>query len=179
MMSRTVLAARIVTVVGAALGLAVLGPGIVARASDVRTVDMLDRCDPQSFDDMFGPGTCIFDHRGVSVDTFLSVLERSQTMGAWHFAPGVVRLREGQAFQARNSGGELHTFTEVKAFGGGFIPELNDLTGNPVPAPECLDFDSIEFIAPGGTTEAEVEPAGTHRYMCCIHPWMRATVTVR
>ena len=178
-MSRTVLAARIVTVVGAVLGLALLGPGMVARASDVRTVDMLDRCDPQSFDDAFGPGTCVFDHPGVSVGTFLSVLERSQTMGAWHFAPGAVRLREGQAFQARNSGGELHTFTEVEAFGGGFIPELNDLTGNPVPAPECLDFGSIEFIAPGGTTEPEVEPTGTHRYMCCIHPWMRATVTVR
>ena len=178
-MSRTVLAARIVTVATAVLGLAVLGPGMVARASDVRTVDMLDRCDPQSFNDAFGPGTCVFDHPGVSVGTFLSVLERAQTMGAWHFAPGVVRLREGQAFQARNSGGELHTFTEVEEFGGGFIPELNDLTGNPVPAPECLDVASLEFIAPGETNEAEVEPPGTHRYMCCIHPWMRATVTVR
>jgi plastocyanin len=178
-MSRTVLAARIVAVVTAVLGLALLGPGMGARASDVRTVDMRDACDPQSFNDAFGPGTCVFDHPGVSLDTFLSVLERSQTMGAWHFAPGEVRLREGQAFQARNSGGEVHTFTEVEAFGGGFIAELNDLTGNPVPAPECLDFGSIEFIAAGDTTEPEVEPTGTHLYMCCIHPWMRATVTVR
>ncbi len=140
---------------------------------------MLDRCDPLSFNDAFGPGTCVFDHPGVSLGTFVSVLERSQTMGAWHFAPGVVRLQEGQAFQARNSGGELHTFTEVEDFGGGFIPELNDLSGNPEPAPECLNFGSIEFIAPGDTSEPEVESKGTHRYMCCIHPWMRATVTVK
>ena len=178
-MSRTVLAARIVMVVSAVLGLVLLGPGMVVRASDVRTVDMLDRCDPQSFNDAFGPGICVFDHPGVSVGTFLSVLERSQTMGAWHFAPGVVRLQEGQAFQARNSGGELHTFTEVEDFGGGFIPELNDLSGNPEPAPECQNPGSLEFIAPGDTSEPEVESKGTHRYMCCIHPWMRATVTVR
>jgi plastocyanin len=178
-MSRTVLAARIVMVVSAVLGLVLLGPGMVVRASDVRTVDMLDRCDPQSFNAMFGPGTCVFDHPGVSLGTFVSVLERSQTMGAWHFAPGVVRLQEGQAFQARNMGGEMHTFTEVEAFGGGFIPELNALSGNPEPAPECLNFGSIEFIAPGDTSEAEVESKGTHHYMCCIHPWMRADVTVR
>ena len=178
-MSRTAMTIRTVTVVCAALGLTILSPVMVGRASDVRTVDMRDRCDPESFNDAFGPGTCVFDHRGVSVGTFLSVLERAQTMGAWHFAPGNVRLREGQAFQARNSGGELHTFTEVDEFGGGFIPELNELTGNLEPAPECLDVPSLEFIAPGDTTEPEIEPRGTHLYMCCIHPWMRATVTVR
>jgi hypothetical protein len=36
-----------------------------------------------------------------------------------------------------SSYGETHTFTEVAQFGGGLVGLLNDLSGNPVPAPEC------------------------------------------
>ena len=161
------------------IAVVMLGGVLIGRAPAVRTIDMLDVCDPESFNEMFGPGICVASHPGVNVDTFLNVLERAHTMGAWHFSPRQLRLKEGQAFQAHNSGGEVHTFTEVDAFGGGFIDELNQLTGDTVPAPECLDIPSLEFIPPGEDTEAEVEPAGTHLYMCCIHPWMRATVTVR
>ena len=164
---------------GVAIGTLLLSAGLVGRALEVRTVQMLDVCDPESFNEAFGPGTCVFDHPGVSLGTFLSVLERAQTMGAWHFAPGAVRLKNGQAVQAYNAGGEVHTFTEVAEFGGGFIPDLNDLSGNPVPAPECLNFGAIEFIPPGGTGTPEAKAPGTYHYECCIHPWMRATVTVR
>ncbi len=80
--------------------------------------------------------------------------------------------------QAHNSGGEVHTFTEVAEFGGGIIQDLNDLTGNPVPAPECL-APNLEFIPAGGSNDPDVEDIGEHKYMCCIHPWMRATVTVK
>jgi hypothetical protein len=73
----------------------------------------------------------------------------------------------------------VHTFTEVEAFGGGFVPELNALSGNPVPAPECLALDPDDFVPPGGTYSDEVEEPGTERYQCCIHPWMRATVSAR
>ena len=162
-----------------AIGIVILGAGLIGRVPPVRVVDILDRCDPDSFNAMFGPNTCVFDHPGVSVDTFLRVLGNSGQIGAWHFSPRQVRLKEGQAFQAQNSGGEVHTFTEVAEFGGGFIPELNDLTGNPIPAPECLDFPNIEFIPAGASNAPEVDDAGEHKYMCCIHPWMRATVTVR
>jgi len=151
---------------------------MVGRAADVKRVDMLDRCDPESFNAMFGP-VCGEDHPGVNVDTFLNVLESAHKMGSWHFAPGTVMLKEGQAFQAHNSGGEVHTFTEVVKFGGGFIPELNALTGDVVPAPECLNIPALEFIPPGASGDPEVEPQGTHIYQCCIHPWMRATVTVK
>jgi hypothetical protein len=170
---------RVVLLSGIATGTLLLSAGLIGRASDVKTVDMLDRCDPESFNEMFGPGICVFDHPGVGVDKFLGVLERAHTIGAWHFAPGSIMLKQGQAFQAHNSGGELHTFTEVEEFGGGFIPELNELTGDVDPAPECLNIPALEFIPPGGNGDAEVESKGTHRYMCCIHPWMRATVTVR
>ena len=162
-----------------AVGIVILGAGPSGRAPAVRIVDMLDRCDPVSFNDMFGPVNCAFDHSGVSVDTFLKVLGNSGQIGSWHFSPRQVRLKEGQAVQAHNSGGELHTFTEVAEFGGGFIQDLNDLTGNPVPAPECLDIDNLEFIPAGGENDPDVEDVGEHKYMCCIHPWMRATVTVK
>jgi plastocyanin len=109
------------------------------------------------------------------------VLANAQKIGSWHFAPGTVHLKEGQAIQAYNKGGEAHTFTEVPEFGGGFIDELNDLVGAGDTVPQCDLFGGapIEFIPPGETSEAEVESKGTHKYMCCIHPWMRATVTVR
>ena len=123
---------------------------------------------PASFNDMFGD-VCFSDHPGVNVDTFLHVLANSQKMGAWHFAPGSVRLQSGQAFQAHNSGGEVHTFTEVDEFGGGFIPELNALVGENEIAPECdlAHGASPEFIGPGQTGDPEVESKGTHNYQCC------------
>ena len=37
-------------------------------------------------------------------------------------------------------GGEAHTFTQLKQFGGGFVDALNQASGNPVPAPECAQF---------------------------------------
>jgi plastocyanin len=177
--SRTAIARRVGLLGCVAIGIVILGAGPSGRAPAVRVVDMLDLCDPDSFNDMFGAGTCVFDHPGVSVDTFLRVLGNSGQIGSWHFSPRQVRLKEGQAVQAQNSGGEVHTFTEVAEFGGGFIPELNDLTGNPVPAPECLDFANIEFIPAGASNAPDVEDVGEHKYMCCIHPWMRATVTVK
>ena len=178
-MTRTAVARRVGLLGCVAIGIVILGAGPSGRAPAVRVVDMLDRCDPVSFNDLFGEGTCVFDHPGVSVDTSLKVLGDAGQIGAWHFSPRQIRLKDGQAVQAHNSGGELHTFTEVAEFGGGFIPELNDLTGNPVPAPECLDIDNLEFIPAGGANDPDVEDVGEHKYMCCIHPWMRTTVTVK
>ena len=62
---------------------------------------------------------------------------------------------------------------------GGIVPLLNDLSGNPVPAPECLRLEADDFIPPSGTYTDTVETPGTELYQCCIHPWMRATVHVR
>ena len=179
-MTRMVWAKRALLFGSVAIGTALLSASLVGLAPDVRTVDMHDACDDVSFNAAFGDGICIDGlGGGVTVDTFLRVLTNSQNMGAWHFAPGSVRVRSGQAVQAYNSGGEVHTFTEVEEFGGGFIPELNELTGDVVPAPACLDIPALEFIPAGGTGTPEVKAPGTYHYECCIHPWMRATVTVR
>ena len=75
----------------------------------------------------------------------------------------------------------MHTFTEVAHFGGGIVPLLNQLSGNTVPAAECLNLEPDDFVAPGATY-AEEEPLdeeGTEHYQCCIHPWMRTEVHVR
>jgi plastocyanin len=178
-MSRRVMARQIGLLGCIVLGIVVLGAGPIGRTPEVRVVNMLDRCDPETFNAAFGAGTCIFDHPGVTLDTFVSVLGSSGAIGSWSFSPRQIHLNEGQAFQVQNRGGETHTFTEVAEFGGGFVQDLNDLTGNPVPAPECLNFANIEFIPAFESNDPEVESTGSHKYMCCIHPWMRATVTVK
>jgi plastocyanin len=143
-----------------------------------RLVQMMDACDPQSFNAALGPGTCT-RQGGLDFAKFLALLGKHQTVGAWHFAPPALNARVGQELLATNAGGEVHTFTEVEEFGGGIVPELNALSGEPVPAPECLSLQPGDFVAPGGTYTDEVEEEGTELYQCCIHPWMRAVVTAR
>ena len=93
--------------------------------------------------------------------------------------PNAFTIKEGQAISATNNGGEMHTFTGVKAFGGGIVPALNTASGNTVEAPECANLAANAQIAPGGTFRADAaKETGTEFYQCCIHPWMRATVTV-
>src|SRR5687768_12051654 len=153
--------------------------GGVSGADDgVRRIQMLDNCDPASFDAVLGAGTCTRSG-GLSFDTFIAHLTEKGTVQSWRFSPGKVEARVGQTLLAINRGGEAHTFTEVAEFGGGIVPLLNQLTGNTTVAPECEALGPSDFIPPGGTTGDQVEEAGTERYMCCIHPWMRTTVTAR
>ncbi len=143
-----------------------------------RLVSMMDACDPTTFNAAIGPGTCA-RNGGVSFDEFVAQLTKHHMAGAWHFAPPTVNMRVGQQLVAVNRGGEVHTFTEVAHFGGGIVPFLNDLSGNPTPAPECLALTGSDFIPPGGTATNDEDDSGTELYQCCIHPWMRAVVHVR
>ncbi len=171
-------ATKLFVALSAAVGLTLVIGNTTGFAAVARSIQMMDACDPETFNEEFGDGTCV-RQGGVSLDAFITQLVHSQKAGSWNFAPGNVRLREGEEFVAENHGGETHTFTKVEEFGGGFIGDLNDLSGNPVPAPECLDFGTMVFIPAGGSSDAEVQPAGVHHYMCCIHPWMRTDVIVR
>jgi len=147
----------------------------VRGGSDFRLITMKDACDPETF----AAVGCLRTGGGVTFDHFLAQLGKHGIMRAWHFAPPTVNARVGQTLLAVNRGGEVHTFTEVEEFGGGIVPELNELSGNPVPAPECLALAAGDFVAPGGTHTDEVEEAGVEHYQCCIHPWMRTNVTAR
>lgn len=143
----------------------------------VRFVSMMDACDPATFNAVLGPGSCT-RQGGVTFDKFIAQLQRNQMAGAWHFASPTVQARLGQTIIATNRGGEEHTFTRVAAFGGGIVPDLNQLSGNPTVAPECTQLDPDDFVEPGGTYSEEVDDGGTLLFQCCIHPWMRTEVHV-
>ena len=149
-----------------------------AGARMERMVTMHDACDGASFNAMFGPGTCL-RNGGVSFDEFIAQLMKHQSVGAWHFGPPRTVARVGDTFVAVNRGGEVHTFTEVDEFGGGIIPALNALSGTPDIAPACAALEDDDFVPPGATYRETVDEAGTVRFQCCIHPWMRLTAQVK
>ncbi|MGH7588031.1 MAG: hypothetical protein ACRELU_05520 [Gemmatimonadota bacterium] len=138
---------------------------------------LLDRCEPESFNAVLGVGTCVGDGK-VTFAEFIAELVKKQTHHQWRNQPAQVALKSGRPIALANVGGEAHTFTPVAQFGGGFVPDLNNLSGNPVPAPECLNFGAIQFLPAGSVTSLAGLSEGTHRFMCCIHPWMRTTAEV-
>lgn len=156
-----------------------VGAGAVQGEKKIR---MYDDCEPVSFNAVIGPGTCIGNGR-TTFGEFIEELEETQDVKTWRNQPSQMHVNIGRETLIENRGGEVHTFTRVAAFGGGFIPDLNGISGNPVPAPECLNFASIVFIPPGATADGPTAgtseaPVGINRFQCCIHPWMRTVMEV-
>jgi plastocyanin len=161
------------------------------HSSDV-TIHVRDYCDPTSFNVAIGDGTCVRDTSlgAITFPGFVAELTADQSVGAWRFAPAQISVSEGATLHVVNLGGETHTFTQVKDFGGGFIGFLNDISGNPVLAPECAQVvngnlvpqppgpDNI-FLSPGGSVTVPLEHEVNAKYQCCVHPWMRLTITPR
>lgn len=143
-------------------------------------VKMRDQCDPATFDAVLGPNACVRDQGGARVTfaEFNAELARRQEVNAWRFNPPETGARTGDVLLAVNEGGEAHTFTKVAHFGGGFVAPLNAASGNPVPAPECLNVPALHIVPPGGSDAHSVGSGDTELYQCCIHPWMRTTVHV-
>jgi len=149
-------------------------------------IDVRDYCDPTSFNAVLGPGACVRDTSpgAITFPGFLAEFARNTSVGAWRFVPNQVRAHEGATLNLQNLGGETHTFTRVKRFGGGFVSVLNFLP----PAPECAQMvngnlvpqppspDNL-FIPAGTTASATLHTGEVVRFQCCIHPWMRVTVT--
>ena len=86
---------------------------------------------------------------------------------------------------ARNRGGEVHTFTEVRTFGSGVVPPFNVAVDN-APTAVKLDGTPVGFgdigtsgVAPGSPGSEITLAKGVHNYQCIFHPWMRTVVTVR
>lgn len=111
-----------------------------------------------------------------------------KSVGAWRLVPARVHNDDGVNFPLENLGGETHTFTRVKEFGGGFVVPLNGASGNPVPAPECakvVDGNLVPqppgpnniFLPAGATMNGpHVGEDESAKFQCCIHPWIRITV---
>jgi hypothetical protein len=155
-----------------------LGPTAAAAGRQDVLVNMLDACDPDSFNAVLGPGSCVRSG-GVKFDQFIAQLTRLAMSPPWRFAPQSTVVRVGQTFVAENRGGEVHTFTEVDEFGGGIVPVLNQLAHTPTIAPACAALEGDDFVSPGGSYREEAGHSGTLKFQCCIHPWMRMEATVR
>jgi plastocyanin len=151
-----------------------------SSSSSVRTkeVRLLDDCDSVSFNQNIGPGACT--KRGsVTFDRMIADLTKTKDVGAWWINPDNFNEKPGVSLDVVNAGGETHTFTRVANYGGGFVPLLNDLSGNTAVAPECANIDPATIVASGGHYHTAQLAAGTYKFQCCIHPWMRSTATIR
>jgi plastocyanin len=169
---------KILAAAASALAAALVVVAVASGAAQSRSVQVLDDCEAASFNAAIGPGTCVKDG-GVTFSEFIDQLVTQGRAPAWRFSPEQLQLSAGGTLNAHNRGGEFHTLTEVAAFGGGCVPELNEILGL-TPVPECATpgIFGTTGIAPGGTLETAPLAAGTHRFMCLIHPWMKTTATV-
>jgi plastocyanin len=164
-----------------------------AGAADHRRVVMSDDCEPVSFN-FFVPGnppTCV----GQGETTFLDFIQQLKDEAAaedWAFSRDHFNVDSGGTISVVNEGGEAHTFTQVKAFGGGCVPPVNEALnfnrpGTFVPVEECDGKSPPDvgprFVAsvvpPGATRDFKVTGSGTQMFQCLIHPWMRSVVDVR
>ena len=100
----------------------------------------------------------------------------------WDFEPDVLHIKKGTPVIVVDQGGEPHTFTEVKQFGGGFVDMLN------APGEETVSecdggFSNLAVartrILQGSQLTISDLSKGEHLYQCCIHPWMRVKVEVK
>jgi hypothetical protein len=167
-----------------AAGSAILATLVVASSTwagaSHRNVQILDACDPKTFNAALGDGTCVRKGGGVKFDKFIDQLVTKGEAPAWRFSPERLKLRTGGTITARNRGGEFHTFSEVAAFGGGCIPEINELLGlEPVQECAIADIFVTTGVPPGARLTTESLDAGKHRFMCLIHPWQRTTARAR
>jgi plastocyanin len=146
-----------------------------------KVVELRDDCDPATFNAALGAGTCQRASTGVTLANFTAELQANQAAAAWVIVPTNLEVDEGTSLPVMNTGGEVHTYTEVENFGGGVVPMLNQLSGNTTVAPECADQSAFtrSTVRAGETMQHTFDEKGTEKYQCCIHPWMRQTVTVR
>jgi hypothetical protein len=159
------------------LGLAVVP--VASAASSHRNVQILDDCDPATFDEALqDPNACVKDG-STTFSEFLGQLATLHMAPDWKFVPGIIKLSAGGTLTGHNRGGEFHTFSEVANYGGGCVKVLNDILGlTPVPECEIPNEFGLTGVAPRGAVSTGPLAAGVHRFECLIHPWMRTTVVV-
>ena len=164
----------------------------------VRSVRVMDDCDPVTFNAAVGDGTCVRPEAGTPFDDFIAEVAEQGSADDWAYSTDHLTVRPGDVINVSVRGGETHSFTRVSQFGGGIVGILNQLSGNSTPCPECAgpgpdangdfappgtppDFPEAGFVAPGHplTVDANSLTMGTNRFQCIIHPWMRAVVTKR
>ena len=171
---------RLALVVVASVSLLLAASGTTSASQRTRHLNMLDDCDQVTFDAVVGPGTCTRTDPGTTFQAFVGELLANGQAPAWRFSPTALSLPAGASIVAYNKGGEDHTFTEVRHFGGGCVQVLNTLLGLS-PVPECSNpalFPGT-LVEQGDSLQTAPLAPGVHLFECLIHPWMRTTVTVK
>src|SRR5689334_11221751 len=156
------------------------------QTSPIAQIVALDECDPTTFNNALGPDFC--KNVALAPLGFATTFQDLFTKAAngtpdpsWDFEPDTLKIKQGTILVVTNQGGEPHTFTEVKKFGGGFVQGLND---GEETVSECSGgFKNVEVartrIIQGSDLRVTDLSKGEHRFECCIHPWMRMTVEVK
>lgn len=163
---------------------------------DIAQVVALDECDPTTFNAALSESGGGFCHNvslaalgyATMLSDLLNVAENGDpatnpdTKG-WDFEPDQLTIKQGGVVSVVDEGGEPHTFTEVKAFGNGFLPPLNPGSSTSV-IPECQGgFKNIAVartrVVQGSRLDITGLSKGKHLFQCCIHPWMRMEVDVQ
>lgn len=145
-----------------------------------RYIAIMDDCDPN--DPTWAPsGGCTRKDGAVTNAEFTAFLASPLSTAvvghpAWRNEPSYIKLDAGDSFRVTNEGGRTHTFTEVANYGGGRVAPLR---AGLTPAPECLAAGTTADLVAGATTQVNDLAIGTHKFQCCIHPWMRAAVKVQ
>jgi plastocyanin len=156
-----------------------VGPALAQVRSNDNKISVMDNCDP-SDPAWAGIGGCFLHQGSVSVAEFGSLLfsPNSGTIPvghpSWRNEPSYITTPLGKTVKITNWGGRTHTFTEVANFGGGFVGGLN---GTLVPATEC-NPTRVTLLPAGASQDIGNLAPGTHKFQCCIHPWMRAAIEV-
>ncbi|MCI0352357.1 MAG: hypothetical protein L0Z53_23305 [Acidobacteriales bacterium] len=174
------------------------GGPIVGQDSDGHPVTLnlhiRDYCDPASF---AAAGiacnriTTPVANGVITLSGFGAELAIEKSVGAWRFVPPRFKAGDGVNLVLQNLGGQTHTFTRVQKFGGGFVAGINAASGNPVPAPECAQVvngnlvpqppSANNIFLPGSSSAngPQIAEGETARFQCCIHPWMRTTISAK
>jgi plastocyanin len=160
-----------------------------ARAPRIAQVVALDECDPTTFNAALGESGGGFCHNvalaalGFATtldDLFLKAGKGTPDPG-WDFEPDEMTIEKGTVISVVDQGGEPHTFTEVKRFGGGFVEGLNH---GEATIPECEGgFSNLKVartrVVQGSHVDLPNLSRGKHKFQCCIHPWMHFEVDVK
>jgi plastocyanin len=178
------------------LAVVVAAPGLRGDDGDDgsnRTIALVDDCDPD--DPAWAPIGCLQNDGDVTNAEFGAFLrsplyDNIAPFGAepglflvghpsWRNEPSHISIEDGERIEVKNVGGRPHTFTEVVDFGGGRVPPLRVGTqfATECAAPPTGQTDPNE-LAPGRRFRITASGVGIHKFQCCFHPWMRATVRV-
>jgi plastocyanin len=169
------------TAIAAMSTLALATPSEASRGGN--EIRIHDDCQPASFNAALkDPKACVGDGK-TTFNAFLAEVTDTQQAEDWNFDPSMLTIRNGRPVILDNRGGETHTFTMVGDFGGGFVQLLNDLSGHPVPRPECLAAPGAKNVFVTADKEVAFKTAGLapgkYKFQCCIHPWMQIVLTVK